>query len=489
VKRSILLALIVLTGCQKTDTALGPPLDKLYFPMAVAHVDVPGSTNGVLFVANADADKRYPTGSVVALTLDTLGLPELGADASPDGGAPTVARIDGLNIQPSQMVQIAAFSGEMALYPIAPQTYRLYVPTRSEGMNIYQATATIDATGVPKLSCVGDESSQNCFASGVSMTPTKFSGYDAGVQWPLTPYGVAAAPRACNVDADCCPSDADAGMCGRSCNASKQCLSADSTPFADVWVAYSPRADYPSLIGANPLLGYVARLDSDDFALRDQSLIQIGVGAANSVAIAGPWVYVSGRILSPAPNLLRVVNRDPVVLSSNLESFFRVSDSRSLALSSDGKRLFMVGRVPDTLLIINIDNSTSVPSLNFVRGISLPDAPNDVKIISRPGKGDLVAVSCTAAGSVVFYDDDVGDLVSYVGGLGNQPFGLAVDHRGNQARIYVSLHGDGRIAVIDVPDLNRPQAARLVAHLGEQQLCLTRGSTSPGCVASKEPAQ
>ena len=50
----------------------------------------------------------------------------------------------------------------------------------------------------------------------------------------------------------------------------------------------------------------------------------------------------------------------------------------------------------------------------------------------------------------------------------------------------MSNFGDGRISVIDVPELDRPQGARLVAHLGEQQLCLTRGVSSPGCVASQE---
>jgi hypothetical protein len=409
----------------------------------------------------------------------------LGADVPADG--PAVADIFDLKIGAEQMAQVSAFSGEMAIHDRGGGNYRLYVPTRSEGMALFQLDAKIDqTTGVPTLSCIGAES-PNCISTGVPMTPKTFTGQDGGTQWPLTPYGIAAATRTCTATAECClPRGGD---CGRACVAN-QCVGSDLAPFADVWMSYAPRADAVSLLGPNnPLIGHLARLDSDDFTIKDDTLIPIGVGASNSVAIAGPWIYVSGRILSPAPNLLRVVNRDRVVLSSSLESFFRVSDSRSLALSSDGRRLFFVGRVPDTLLIVNIDDSSGVPALTFIRGVPLPDAPNDVKVIARPGRGDLVAVSCTAAGSVVFYDDDVGDLVSYVGGIGLQPYGLGVDVRGNQARLYVTLHGDGRVAVIDVPDLNRPQTARLVAHLGEQQLCLTRGETSPGCVASKEATQ
>jgi hypothetical protein len=44
----------------------------------------------------------------------------------------------------------------------------------------------------------------------------------------------------------------------------------------------------------------------------------------------------------------------------------------------------------------------------------------------------------------------------------------------------VSNFQDGRVAVVDVPDLDAPRNARLVAHLGRQQLCLVR-ATDPSC--------
>lgn len=473
---------VLLLGCPNPTTGSGPPLERLYFPMGIAHVDVPGKTEGVLFVANANADKRYATGSVVALALDTMGLPPLGAPEASDAGPPPIADLPALNLTESQSVQVASFTGELAVMATSANSYRLYVPTRSEGMNVYQAEATIAPDGTPSLTCV--DGSRNCLPSGTSLTPKLFPGSDAGVQWALTPFGVAAAPRSCVAPADCCATP----QCDRTCTGG-QCIGTDQKPFADVWVTYAPRTDSQSLLGPNvALTGYLARLDSDDFTLKEDSLIPIGPGGSNSVAVAGSWVYVSGRILAPAPNLLRLVNRDRVVLSTALEGSFRVSDARSIALSSDGKRLFIVGRVPDTLLIANISNPTGIPTLNFVRGIPLPDAPNDVKVIPRAGRGDLVVVSCTAASSVVLYDDEVGDLVSLIGGVGVQPYGVAVDVRGNAARIYVSNHGDGRITVIDVPELDRPQGARLVARLGERQAC-TISPSSPACAASKVEGQ
>lgn len=480
--RQLTFSLALLAGCTSGTVGVPPPIDRLYFPTGIAHVDVPGKTEGVLFVANANFDKRYAGGSIVALPLDTLGLPELGLpNVLPDGGPGGVKEISALNLDASQSVQIASFSGELGVQPVSPDSYRIYVPTRSEGMNVYRALATIDANGTPSLACIGGGSGQDCTATGASLSPREFERTDAGVPRAPSPYGVSVASRTCAVADDCCATGTT--DCGRTC-AAGQCLGTDGQPYADLWVTHLQQADSPLLSNLN-FRGYLVRLDSDAFTVSEQSFINIGSGATNSVAVAGSWVYATGRVLSPAPNLLRIVNRDGVVASTSLEAYFRVSDARGITLSSDGKRMFIVGRAPDTLLIANITETGGIPILTFVRGVSLPDAPNEVRVIARPGRGDLVAVTCTSAGSVVLYDDDVGDHVSLLTGVGVQPFGLAVDVRGNAARIFVSNFGDGRIAVIDVADLDRPQGARVVAQLGPQQLCLTRGASSPGCLASE----
>lgn len=471
---SIILCLALLAGCPNSNASVAPPLSQLYFPTGVAHVDVPGKDEGVLFVANANFDKRFGSGSIVALALDTLGLPPIGATA------PGVKAIPDLKVAASQSVQIASFSGELAVQPLGASAYRLYVPTRSEGMNVYRTLATLDANGVPSLSCIG-ESSQNCVDTGASLSPREYEQSDAGIPRAPSPYGVAAAARSCAADLDCC--NVGESTCGRSC-AAGQCLGTDGQPFADVWVTHLTQADSPLMTGFN-LRGYLVRLDSDTFTVNESNFLSIGFGASNSVAVVGSWVYVTGRVVAPAPNLVRLVNREGAVASTGLESFFHVSDARGMTLSSDGKRMFIVGRVPDTLMVVNLTEAGGIPVLNTVRGISLPEAPNEVRVIARPGRGDLVAVTCTSAGTVALYDDDVGDLVALVSGVGVQPFGLAVDVRGSAARMFVSNFGDGRIAVIDVPDVNRPQGARVVAHLGEQQLCLTRGASSPGCIASQ----
>ena len=60
--------------------------------------------------------------------------------------------------------------------------------------------------------------------------------------------------------------------------------------------------------------------------------------------------------------------------------------------------------------------------------------------------------------------------------MGAVPFAIAIDRRGEWARLYVSNFGDGRIAVIDVPLEESAAGGRfaphLVAHLGQKQYCL-----------------
>jgi hypothetical protein len=48
-------------------------------------------------------------------------------------------------------------------------------------------------------------------------------------------------------------------------------------------------------------------------------------------------------------------------------------------------------------------------------------------------------------------------------------------------RVFVSNFTDGRVAMIDVVDLTRPQDARIVGYLGAAQTCVTRNFSDTSC--------
>ncbi len=257
-------------------------------------------------------------------------------------------------------------------------------------------------------------------------------------------------------------------------------------PLADVYVTHITQADTPLASGLSPR-GYLVHLSSHAPEVTEASFINLGTGATSSVVVGQRYVYASGRGLNPTGNLLRLVDPDTIgadggtfVLTSGIENAYRAVEGRGVALSSDEHRVYIAARLPDSLIVASVNDPTSLtPRIDVARTVPLPANPSEVRVIRRAGQSDLVVVTCSGAQSVVLYDDDVGNVVGQVNGVGLTPFGLAVDLRESGARLYVGDFDDGRIAVIDIPDLNRPQEARLVAHLGNQQLCLTQGQRNP----------
>jgi hypothetical protein len=472
------------SACPAVELALPTPLDRFYFPTAIAHLDNPSGPdggNGLLLVASTNFDKRFAAGSLIAINLDTLTppLPLFGATPqspvkqfpmiratplSPDGGTPDA-------------VFIAPFAGQMAAVSLGPDRWRVFVPTRSERQRVHAVDLSMGAGGAPLLDCL-NSTARDCSLTATSLTT--FEQTETSVPRAPGAFGVALRTRTCTSASDC-GSDPAQYLCRQT-----QCVWAPTDgrpqePAFDVLVTHITQAESPLGSGANPR-GYLVKLPSESLLVSRESFLQIGGGATHAVAVGSKWNYVSGRFLSPLGNLIRLVDSTSgTTISSGLESVFRVSEARGIALSSDERRVYLLGRSPDALLVASIDDPNSQsPQLQIVRGNPLPETPNEVVVLSRPGRGDLLAITCTNAGVIALYDDDVGDVVFQVPGVGIQPFGLTVDRRGSGARLFTTNFQDGRVAVVDIPDLAQPQSARLVAHIGRQQLCLIR-STDPSC--------
>jgi hypothetical protein len=473
------LAVLVLAACSANSYFYPPPASRLYFPTGMVHVDMAGSDSGVLFIANADFDKRYSTGSVVALNLDQVGLPAFGAPVT--GSLPQLTGLGDV-----QAVQVTPFAGEMTSLELSPGRRRLFVPSRSEGMKFQAVDATWGDGGVT-FSCfppAPEGSPADCATNAPTLTPLAYEQTPSGLPRANSPFGVGLRPRACATSDDC--------GAGRSCSAGA-CYTAAGDRYADVFVTHIAQVDSP--IGSNTNLhGFLVRVESDVMEVDAGSFIDLGPGATNSVAAGQHWVYASGRIVSaayPYPYLVREIQQTPVgplTFSTGLELTFAAEDGRGIALGSQEQRLYVLTRSPDALVVAQLGGVTSdTPSARIVQGIGLPALPNELVVIPRAGQGDLVAITCSGAGVVAIYDEDLGALAAQVTSVGQQPFGITYDLRGAGARLYVSNFADGRVAVIDIPDLRRPQEARLVAHLGEQQVCLTLTTTTAACAGVVAP--
>lgn len=485
------LWVVGLLGCPEVDVALPTPMDRFYFPSALAHLDGPDGGDGVLLVASANFDKRFASGALVAVNLDTLParLPPFGSTppspvqvpalrAMGQGGAAGDGGFD-------DAVLIAPFAGQMRVWPLGAGRYRAFIATRSEFQRVHGVELEVAGDGALRLSCFHGDGGRNCGEAATSLTQYEQTTPTALPRAPGA-FGVALRPRTCAAASDCgAPETEFECRVGR-------CVSTPTDggrqePAADVLVTHIAQADTPLGSGTNQR-GYLVRLPSESLALAPERFLELGPGATHAVAVGSRWNYVSGRFLNPSGNLIRLVDTSSgQFLSSGLETSFRVAEARGIALSGDEKRVYLIGRSPDALLVASVDDPSSpTPRLQVVRGNPLPAGPNEIAVLSRPGRGDLLAITCTTAGVLALYDDEVGEVAAEVPGVGVQPFGLTVDRRGAGARLYVSNFQDGRVAVIDVADLDAPRNARLVAHLGQQQLCLVRPS-DPSCVDAGVP--
>ena len=459
-----ILALLLTAACAPGIAARPPLKDAFYFPSGIWFQAFSPGKEGYLYVAGANYDKRYDSGAISAVKLSSVpGLPAVGA------GDLVPVQLEDLGSDVSQ-VMIQSFAGEMAAYltpsdaqgspcfgssnnPSPDCRIRLFVPTRAEG----DLLEIVDALG-STMTCF--HGGTNCIDPALSLTALE----NVGDGKPRAPEPIGVAVSSSGDD--------------------------------DVFVTHLKAADSPPKTNLLQET-YVVDLSAINPVIAPSSFVSLGLtslfGAGpstSSVAIGSRYAYLSARYISASGTMIFVLDRqskvtDPVTMRTSmtlynpgLEASYLTLESRGVALGKNETRLYVAGRSPDSLVVANIlPPSGGVPNLRVARAVSLPDGPNQVKVISRPPRGDLVVVTSSTAGVVSIYDDDVGRLVSQINGVGSQPFGIAVqpaDPGGrypNVARVFVSNFGDGRVAVIDV-DVVQPEKSRLVAHLGKTQTCL-----------------
>jgi DNA-binding beta-propeller fold protein YncE len=352
-------------------------------------------------------------------------------------------------------VTISSFAG---LATVDDAGTRLFVPSRSEGDELAVMDITPQGDGGVPL---------RCFFSG---------GND------------------CTVDSLLLATAQDPGQIG--VPAAPQPYSVTLSPDSDeIWVAHLRPASSPaqSITNLQNFLVTLHEADLDQaraswassgrYVVPDSAFSSIGRGASNSIVPTKQFLYLSGRakLFNTDPDvLLRVVDRaSDLIAFPQLQLVWASADARGLQLRPDEQRLYLAVDNPAALLVIDTTvppGENQVPVFTLVRSIPLPAGPNDVQMLTRTGRAPLIMVSCSIDGSLAFYDDDLGQLTALIPGVGAVPFGIAIDRRGDWARLYVSNFGDGRIAVVDVPlsvDVAGGRLApHLLAHVGPKQYCL-----------------
>jgi hypothetical protein len=422
--------------------------------------------DGFLYVANANYDRRYDTGTLAALRLGGVaggrGLPAI-ESTGPSTDLGEIVDLGG----DFRQLTIQNFAGEMSGFLLQDQprpVVRLFTPSRAEG----DLLEVVDADGL-NLTCFVNGT--NCINQALSLTALE--GTSDGKPRAPEPAGVAVSST---------------GQLFVT-----HLRAADSPPKSNQNLqTFLVRTDahLPGRQLVNPVFG------RDDF-------ISLGYASFNNARYAGPSVsslavgarfaYLSSRSIDSSGAMVFLFDQTSNPLSpcmnsvfgcisnASLEAGYRTLEARGVGLGIDEttgseRRLYVATRVPDRLIVASIANPTaSAPAMAVTRAIEVPDGPNEVAVIPRARRGDLVVVTSSTAGAVSIYDDDLGRLVAQIVSVGSQPFGLAVQRMVNRnsgaeaARIFVGCFGDGRIGIIDVPNLGRPSEAWLIGYLGTSQ--------------------
>jgi len=141
----------------------------------------------------------------------------------------------------------------------------------------------------------------------------------------------------------------------------------------------------------------------------------------------------------------------PTVNQINLGAYLRATLTQDLAVSNDGQHLYVqLEQVDGDLLQQGVvvpkggalavfdlaPDSYNQPSMLLERAVNTCQGGGQLRVLpQRAGKRDLVALTCDTQAILMLYDDEIGDVVSYVWLdpgtgqplLGRQPFGMAVE--------------------------------------------------------------
>ncbi len=409
-----LLALGTAAGCQDSFPNVQPPLDIFYFPVGMAVRQAPPTAeapfgSSQLVVVNSNFDLRYDldTGGTV-LVVD----PDRSQD-SEDGGQLSVLG----------SFRIASFGGEVGMVDGACLPGW---PDCSSACPVLAADPTIAAGGARLI--LASRSNQTLYRMSMAGDGSLTCGDSCPYVLPierLDPYGVSVA---CSTDA--------------------------RVPSAYAFVTHLQSANnlgWLTRVNLEPgaeedVLGLVLGSNATYSSLYDANSDLVFVSAATSLNAQFRW-------FNPLVTLSSVDGfAVPDYTGPFFSNFLPGAVARDMALSSDGRRLYVTVLLYDltlalqtgafftqggALAVFDLTESAFAEPRMALLGVERTclGAGQIRRLPSRPGKPDLFAISCDLEGSLAIYDSAARSVVQYIGldpdsglpVLGRMPFGLAVE--------------------------------------------------------------
>ncbi len=478
----LLLLCLTAAACASDDPGISPNKDQFYFPTGLVVAAAPGDPGGkrdLLYVANANADLLYNGGTVMALDLS-----KLPADLS-DGKAVQAAglgckvnRVDSSSwecpenklVMPGATIRIGDFPGELR---VTRDGTKLFTPVRGDDYLLYADIAPLTGGGVD-LRC--DYSTDGGCVRGSKTDCAQWDcdadhkvNYSDDIlrKLPAEPFGIqinelvavhvdaAGKRRTCldGVSTVSCECKDAAGKAVVTCGA--------SNPKATSCCVPAPGEDHIYLAHLSGGEVSLLTLKGNEVKYRDSragfftssSSIKGGYGLAPRVpGDIGSEVYVSSRVDSILASFL--VSNNRVMDSSRLllGAISPANDVRGIAFAPGGEQLFVVNRLPPSLVTLDMTLENGAPKAEARQPVEVCPEPSLVRLAAdptRPGDASalLAYVVCFASSQIYVVDTTLNRVVGQIA-TGRGPFALEIDM--SRKRAFVANFLENTVGVIDL---------------------------------------
>jgi DNA-binding beta-propeller fold protein YncE len=424
-------------GCTASADQVRPPEDQFYFPTGVGVAP----DESVLFVANANSELRYDSGSISVLDLaavDQLTGAWLTAGTIPDGCAVdpnnrvSVICDEARFMKRGAGVRLGNFATNLAVQDTGAGHLRLIAPTRGD-----PSISWMDWDG-SALQCDSSTAGYGLCDDGHRLAYLR-DDPDLG-QIPDEPYDVFA-------------------------DKTGEFAVVTHLTTGAITLVDSPRggnaqiADVATnLFAADPTTG-----------LRGSTAV-----AGRTPGAAGDIIYVGSRsedrvqtltvgrpVDHAAPYILPGAYFFLDLVGGNVGSS---ADTRGMAFSPSGDRMYVVNRNPPSLQVYDTSlDETGAPRNHGVAATDLCREASSASIVD-PGDGERAIVTCFRDGQIYVVNPRAGAYVEAMITVGRGPYAIVAAP--GRKKLYVSNYLEDTVSVIDLTP-GAPTQFRVVLRIGE----------------------
>ena len=436
-------AIFLLVGCTASGEEVRPPDNEIFFPTGAA-VDPVSSSH--LFIANANSDLTYDSGSISVFDLQEIDdviqqwetSRNIPADCSQEGDHfETLVCKEEIFLGRTRDfgVRIGNFATEISVQDTGNGTLRLIVPTRGD-----PSIAWADWNG-ERLDCrEGNEGHEQCDddhrlsfvgndADNISISEEPFSAFaDSAGQFAMVTHLTSGAVTLI-----------DSPIGGK----------AVITDIVQGVFAADPQT---GLRGATGVAGRTPTVAED--------IVYVGSRSEDRIQ-----TFTVGRPINGAPPFL--LQGSYFFLDAIGSNNGQSSDTRGMKFSPSGERLYVVNRRPPSLQIYDTGlGVTGFPKNRALGGVDICRQSSTLAV-ADVGDGDRVFVSCFQDGQIYIINPALGGSTDDIVTIGRGPFSIVASS--SRKRVYVTNFLEDTVAVLDIDPASKYRN-RVVLRIGEPRL-------------------